>query len=1167
MASLELDALRAWRKFADSLQVNWSGDVRSWKDHISKDGYVDEERLVQPVAFPAFARQLLGYEPTEIAAEEGGAEGKPDFTPADLVTHPFIFETKSTRELTDLAGHNEQVSRYLWGAADRINYVVLTNLVGLKIYERSPNGKIHLHYQIDLRGLLKGDEKTAATTGEARRLANFIRDFGKKHLSRTEKLHLIRVAPKWNQLIEATSSSWVLSRLEGVVDILKADVRSSVSSGSLTDSSLTTGAERLAATAEISELASRIGSTKGSQSLADYVKSDVHTLEGKALLQYETHVAYYVATRLLLVRIWEDLGLLEEILRDGGFNQWMERYDGIVADVVRHSFDRASKRYRSLFVRHQDYSWYTPSEEAYAEALYQLANTYLGAIESDILGEVYERLLERIDRKLLGQYYTPRDVIALIWSLMGEDEIFTEAEDEGRVPKILDIATGSGGFLVHAATKSRKRLEELQRQGSQLTAQTLLNQVSDSFIGIEVQRFSAHLAELNMLVQLGRVVATDKNLKLPPLGIVTGDTLALHDQENDACDGDCIADGITVEDEDSVARARSIASGAFEADVACGNPPYIGQKIAAQLIDSTRRRHRYWEQYVGHHMDYLYWFLITGVSKLRDGGRFGFITTEYWLRATGAKPLRKYLAENATIDRLVLLRNFRPFKDAPGQHTLIVTGRRLEVKGNSKPRVSRYEASRLEPGARGYLLSALRRGASSYGVNTFAAPVSPNALGEEPWSEVILPRAQYERRRSMRAKTKPLNLDPEQGVLSSANRMRSGYHAFLTNNALQEIGGDSSKHGVFLLTDEEYRSLGNLSAAEQELAKVFVNTADVLPYAAVLPLKPNRLLYLAAPDDANANTPFPVEIPNVRRHLERFRGLLESKVAQYGEERPWWSLHRPRGKIVSRPSRDGRWADYAVTPNWGGGGRLTVGLPPAHSVPAQGLNALLAPLEVPGAYVAGILNSSAIQEMAETLPPGYLRRADFMELGVPMVGDIVDAVAHQAIEAADSVEKMVGLGERFPDLISSLQSNLSLPGFTGEAWSCGAIPQTRASTVGAVNWLSIVGRHAIGNHRIEAVQVVRDLLGLTVQCSGPEGSGASLTVGVKDEGAVEAVASSLRGAASRNIKLKDIAKLPISISSDEMVRHLDDDRSELSGVLSAYRAARDEIDSLVDPYV
>ena len=497
-----------------------------------------------------------------------------------------------------------------------------------------------------------------ATSGEAERLADLLEEFAHRELTLEQKLELVRQAPAWNPLIEPTSPEWLRRRLQSVVDLFTINVRHAVTEGDLTDSSVTAD-ERSAVLDELRTLASRLGGDEDAD-INSFLNAEPDSVLGKALRQYEAHVAYYAATRLLLVRIWEDLGLLKEILRDGGFDEWMGKYDDIVTDVVRHSFDRASQRYRSLFVGHRSYDWYTPGHEAYAEVIYQLANTYLGAIESDVLGQVYEQLLERIDRKLLGQYYTPRDIIGLIWDLIGFDTVAGNAEAEGRLPRVLDIAVGSGGFLVDACSRLRRRLSAAQDAGASLGTQAWLNGVAENLLGIEIQRFSAYLAELNLLVQLGHVVAKGSSLRVPSLGIVLGDTLAMHDPiESDPFAGqDCARSGLISDEGNALDLAHKIVNANVEGplmDVACGNPPYIGQKVAAKLIERTRRWHPYWEQFVGHHMDYLYWFLILGISKLRPEGRFGFVTTEYWLRAIGAKPLRRYLAENCQIDRIVLL--------------------------------------------------------------------------------------------------------------------------------------------------------------------------------------------------------------------------------------------------------------------------------------------------------------------------------------------------------------------------------------------------------------------------------------------------------------------------------------------------------------------------------
>jgi tetratricopeptide (TPR) repeat protein len=472
-----LEAVRLWRQFADNTYVEWNGQRRTWGQHIAGAGAVDEERLVQPVVFPRFASELLGFEVgVTVAAERIDAEGKPDFTPADAVTHPFVFEVKSSREGDALAGHDAQLRRYLIFSRPRIKRVVLTNFVGLKVFELDQN-EPRCTAEVNLRALLQGDEALAAGLRDARNLLDFLANFRFRHLSLDEKIDQIRRAPEWNPVVEVTSSTWVSARLDRVVGVLTQDVSSQIGGGVLVDPAHASDVERQRVTAELRFLAWRLGADweeANANDLDDFLSARQDSVAEKALRQYQSHLAYYASTRLFLVRIWEDLGLLEPILYDGGFDHWMAVFEGDISEVVARSFLRAESRYRSLFAQQNSYTWYRPRVEALAEAIYELANTYLGSIESDVLGEVYERLLERIDRKLLGQYYTPRDVIRLMWDLVDLDPLAAHAENEERSVRILDIASGSGGFLVDAARRLSSRYIEARELGAGLAPQRVV---------------------------------------------------------------------------------------------------------------------------------------------------------------------------------------------------------------------------------------------------------------------------------------------------------------------------------------------------------------------------------------------------------------------------------------------------------------------------------------------------------------------------------------------------------------------------------------------------------------------------------------------------------------------------------------------------------------------
>ena len=91
-------ALRRWRAFASTMQVNWAGRRRSWEDHIKGAGYGDEERLIQPQVFLPLPNSCWNtILARTLQLRRQGVEGTPDFTPADAVTHPFVFEAKTPR--------------------------------------------------------------------------------------------------------------------------------------------------------------------------------------------------------------------------------------------------------------------------------------------------------------------------------------------------------------------------------------------------------------------------------------------------------------------------------------------------------------------------------------------------------------------------------------------------------------------------------------------------------------------------------------------------------------------------------------------------------------------------------------------------------------------------------------------------------------------------------------------------------------------------------------------------------------------------------------------------------------------------------------------------------------------------------------------------------------
>jgi N-6 DNA Methylase len=1172
------ELVREWRAFARSTKVIWNGQVRTWAEHVSGNGFEDEVRLIQRTVFPAFAFRFLGFEVgVNLSPEQSGVEGLPDFTPADPVTHPFVFETKSSRRGVDLRDDTDlaQVTRYLVDGRPRIRRVVLTNLVGLRVFELDESQRLREVYSVRLRDLLLLPEDEALSVGSARDFARFIDDFSRRELTPAEKIARIRAAHPWDPFFEVTSSEWVIRRLDRVVSTLQHDVLDGIHQ--LDDPTRVSATEQSSILDELHLLGSRLSEDLTDFSLRGFLDASSGTTGRTALEQYAMHVAYYMATRLLLIRTWEDLELLEPTLYDGGFDVQMQRFDDAIGEVVDHSYAQARSVYRSLFQHSNNYSWFSPSDDVYADAIYELAFTYLGEIDSDILGQVYERLLARIDRKLLGQYYTPRDIIGLIWDLINVDEIAATAEAEARSPRVLDIATGSGGFLVEVASRLRTRFSEQVALGAAINEQAWLNSLTEGINGVEIQYFSRYLGELNLLVQLGRVLASHRPLRLAPIGVVAADTLSLHEpiaQES--------IDPVATDQPERARLLKAVRDTGFLMDVACGNPPYIGEKLAAPILARTRRNHPYWEQFVAEHLDYLYWFLILGISKLRSGGRFGFITTEYWLRASGAAPLRRYVAQHCHVERVLLFRDLRLFPDAPGQHSMVVVGtRRTVAEADSvedavRPSVSIYEGPHIPiPAERAALLDAMRESRTAAQVRTFAAQVSPNDLRSGSWGDVILTRRQL-RQRARLVEGEQLEVAVSKGVETTLNRLTSRTAPLLPSGSLTAMRWPDVQPGIQLLRSSELKALGRLNPDEARVMRPVVNTRDVYPYATVLPDEPDHVMYLVKPSSLGADTPmaqavataFPAGLPTLERHLERFQPVLTRATTDRNERRPWWSLHRPRFNIIGGGS-DAEWEPYCLTTRWGGGNRLVVGLAPGGSSPASGLHILRPVSDAIGpAYLVALYNSSIYQAIVDTLPPGNIRAEELLRLGAPMFPGAVGELSAAGLALAEIVRTLIREdAQHFPLVYDALREDVTLSEVPLHTWIAREVPEPQRGRLTDVTWVSNVEIVRSPNARLGEVRSSETLLGRIVEVDGQATSEPAARIELAPdvpEEILHVLSAALRGAAHQQVRIRNVPSILVPVDPDVIVREYGYDCAAIERRVQAYRDLRSRVDSILD---
>lgn len=636
----------------------------------------DEELLTEPV-LAGLIERVLGFPEDAYFPQLGRSGLKPDFTPIDLVAHPFVLDAKSSTQ--HLGAHERQIRTYV--DQRHLDLGVLFNLRELRVYRRRSQGHdSRLSFNVvRLWQVARGE---ALDIDEIARFVRFCELFGYRPMRVQEKIDRVAHAEPWRQRAGPGEQlqidlEFLVNQLRKLSRVLTEDAAAQYEQ-LIGDLELNPDHERRLRF-ELETLAREIEPDIDDAALprdaAGYSAAD--GVAGRAWSQYLIRVAQLTLTRILLYRSWEDAGFVEDCLYDGGFDQVYERLDRNLGRVLDEAFQRGRDRYRWLFGEDNNYDWYRPRDTALADVLYALVPFPLARLGADVLGGLYESYVDEIDRDRLGQFYTPRAVVRFMLDragFAGPEGIFELEGDERHTRTIFDFATGSGGFLVEAA---RRVIDD---GGLDLSdARDLregLRAIVRGFHGCEISPFPYYLTEVNLLLQVSRLLGRLREVGAQTpnftLGVVHADSLSARrgqDVSLDQMDPVQRADaallasnerfGIVPLDAAKEPRFSEIRrDDAF--DLVIGNPPYVSETGNKVLFDRLRALPGWASEVLGK-SDYLYYFLALAAEKVAPGGRVCVITPAGWMNAGNADWLRERLASTLRLDELYLFGSMRLF--------------------------------------------------------------------------------------------------------------------------------------------------------------------------------------------------------------------------------------------------------------------------------------------------------------------------------------------------------------------------------------------------------------------------------------------------------------------------------------------------------------------------
>ncbi len=933
-----LDAIRRTIQILNSVSYeNYSDEkTRSYLAYI-KGSRADEDKLISPILLRKFLEEILDFELGKtIATQESKGVGKPDYIPVDTRTHPFAFDAKGT-DSQDLSQHHPQIKKYI--ESRELKYGILTNMRDLDVYTSEKEIEIE-EYNFNFIGLYqnyKENPKTCLEKENTKRFLNFVDRFSYKSLNKKEKIERIAKAKPWSGKEELNVRS-LTDQLRHIVNILHNDARQKKSELSSMAEVGKVSAESIAY--EIEEICARISGREmeevNAETFNKIMNVDEADLYGKARDAFFRRVAYFAMTRLLLTRVWEDIGFIDQTLYDGGFAQWYKNSSHEIRRILHYAFNLSAERYPWLFNVNNNYSWYEPSDNSLIDSLYELSNFYLGKLDQDILGTIYEDYIEKVNKKNEGQYYTPREIVSLIWDRVGFNNpkaYFWHIEGKRRPKLIFDPATGSGGFLVEAARRIRECPDfDWDDFNDLLDARTA---ILAYLFGSEISPFPYYLTEVNLLIQLTPIIRRmmlKKQFKVQPypLSVICVDSLSLYNLQPSLLPDETKEYKVnnaykilSLDPQKKVIYQKIKEKLTDKFFYCCSNPPYVGEKGHKELFRQTLRLYPYWKKYYQGKMDYLYWFIVLGLSKLREWGKLGFITSAYWPTADGASKLRKYILKNAKIKEMIFFGDVKIFEHAKGQHNMVFVLTKCSGKEHKEERENNHikivqvkcKNQDLPGNTIREILDFLTKHIQKHidkpryedkFIKIFWSGVKQGELPQDggAWNEVFLSRSTKQFIACIESQGKPLQMFCQivQGIVSGADRVTHHNIRLLPEEKIRE---DNVKvgNGIFILTQREKENLTLTSVEETLLHKTYKNS-DINPYYVDFTNSPEiYIIYTAKETDIDA-------YPNIEAHLRKFKEILADRLNRYNESYSWFCLHREREEKLLSSTK-------IVTSRWG----------------------------------------------------------------------------------------------------------------------------------------------------------------------------------------------------------------------------------------------------------
>ena len=239
--------------------------------------------------------------------------------------------------------------------------------------------------------------------------------------------------------------------------------------------------------------------------------------------------------------------------------------------------------------------------------------------EIDLIGNIYDCLVENDLKKVFGQVYTPLPIVKHILHSVG-------LKDNPKA-KICDTSCGAGIFLTEAV---KIIINESAKKDN-----ALLEKIISQIYGFDIDKNACILTKLNLLLS---------TFPLWKAKIIKGDNISLNFNINNTNALTFLPKNIDY-------------IGKF--DLVVGNPPFVESKRLPRVDKEICRK--YFKDVARGAFDIYICFIKLGINLLDRNGLLGYVLPNKFLVAKYGKSLRQQIIENYAIKEICDISNLNYF--------------------------------------------------------------------------------------------------------------------------------------------------------------------------------------------------------------------------------------------------------------------------------------------------------------------------------------------------------------------------------------------------------------------------------------------------------------------------------------------------------------------------